>query len=407
MGSTKYPKENSFDEFIKNRNGFDNAMTECEFTVFYFRIDEDHLAGALDRFAQFFISPLMSAESMKREMEAVESEFQNEINSDVYRVNQLFATMARDGHPASNFTWGNLKTLRDGISSEDLHRIVHAFRQKFYKSNRMSLCIQSSMSLYRLQDLVVTYFNEIKPEYGSIMKTTSVDPFVDVFKTDFHRKMFHVKSKTKKRKIFLTFLLPSIEKNYKDRSLEYLAFLFSYEGREGLNYYLRKMSLALHITAKVGSRTFEGNSMFTFFTIEVSLTRDGYDNLEVVLDAIFGYLLTIKLTPLEEHKEIFEEFKEIKNTLFKYRKEKSSFENVQELSINMRYFKDEDIIIGKEVCPDFNELTMKTMIEGVNDKRFNLMILSSNYQKYDKVEKWFGTEYAAVGKFISYLNQLS
>lgn len=400
MGSAKYPMENCFDEFIKNRNGFDNAMTECEFTVFYFRINEEYLAGALDRFAQFFISPLMSVESMEREMQAVESEFQNDINSDVYRVNQLFASMVRDEHPASNFTWGNLKTLQAGISCEDLYRIVHAYRQKFYKSNRMNLCVQSSMSLFRMQDLVETYFNDIKPEYGSIMKTISIDPFVDVFKTEFHTKMFYVKSKVKKRKIFLTFILPSIEKDYKDRSLEYLAFLFNYEGREGLNAYLRKMSLALHITGKIGSRTFEGNSMFTFFAIEVSLTRDGYDNLDVVLDAIFGYLFIIKMTPIDEHKEIFEEFKEIKNILFKYRKEKSSIENVQELSINMRYFQDEDVIVGRDTCPDFNELTMKTMIERINDKRFNLMVLSSNYPKYDKVEKWFGTEYATVGEEI-------
>jgi nardilysin len=139
MGSEKFPKENEFDQFIKNRNGFDNAMTECEHTIFYFKIDEEHLAGALDRFSQFFIAPLMSQNSMEREMEAVESEFQNDINSDVYRINQLFASLVRQGHPAANFTWGNLKTLRDGISQENLHRIVHEFRRKFYKSNRMNL----------------------------------------------------------------------------------------------------------------------------------------------------------------------------------------------------------------------------------------------------------------------------
>ena len=399
MGSKKYPKENEFDQFIKSRNGINNAMTECEFKIFYFEINEEHLAGALDRFSQFFISPLMSPESMEREMKAVDSEFQNDINNDENRINQIFASMALDDHPASNFTWGNLKTLKSGIKLEELHRIAHESRTKFYRSNRMTLCIQSSLCLHAQERMVTQYFSDIKPEYGSIFRNISADPFFDVFKPDFYQKMFFVKSKMKKRKLFLTFLLPTIEKDCKNKSLEYLAFLFNFEGRLSLNSYLRKKSLANHVGAKVGCRSFEGNSMFTFFTIEVVLTRDGYEDLCSVVDALFGYLFIIKMTPIEEHREIYEEFKDIKDTLLKYRKEKPSIENVQELAVNMKYFRDEDVIVGKEICPSFDDKIMKTMIEKINEKRFNLMILSDKYQKYDKVEKWFGTEYAEVGEY--------
>lgn len=398
MGSEKFPQENEFDQFVKNRNGVDNAMTECEHTIFYFRIGEDHLAGALDRFSQFFISPLMLPESMEREMESVESEFQNSVNDDVFRINQLFASMAHEYHSASNFTWGSLKTLSEGIRSEDLYRIVHEFRRKLYKSNRMNLCIQSSLDLEVQEKMVVEYFNEIQPEHGTMMKKTTVDPFVDVFKTEFYKKMFFVKSKTQKRKMFLTFLLPTMEIDYKNKSLEYLAYLFNYQGRESLSSYFKRKSLALQIVAKVGSRCFEGNSMFTFFTVEVNLTREGYEDMATVLDAIFSYLFIIKMTPVDEHKEIFDEFKEIKETLFNYRKEKTSMENVEELALNMRFFKDEDIIVGKEICAAFDEFALKKLIERINERKFNLMILSDKHQNYDKVEKWFGTEYAEVGE---------
>lgn len=400
MGSQKYPKENDFDQFIKSRNGVDNAMTECEFTIFYFSIDQEHLAGALDRFAQFFIAPLMLPESMQREMEAVESEFQNSVNNDAYRMNQIFASMALDDHPAANFTWGNLTTLKSGIDDQKLHQTVHEFRRKFYRSNRMHLCIQSNLWLDAQQRMVAECFNDIKPEYGSLFRTTSVNPSVDVFKTDFYKKMFFVKSKTMKRKLFMTFLLPSLEKNYKNKSLDYLAFLFNYEGRMSLNSYLKKEALSFHVGAKIGNRNFESNSMFTFFTIEVSLTRDGYDEIATVLDAVFGYLFIIKMTPMEEHKEIYEEFKQIKDTLFNFRKEKSAIENVLELSVNMKYFNDDDVIVGKETLPEFDEKIMKAMIDKVNERKFNLMVLSDNYKKYDKVEQWFGTEYAEVGEKI-------
>lgn len=68
MGSEKYPKENEFDQFISSNGGADNAMTECEHTMFYFEIVEEQLAGAIDRFAQLFVSPLMLRDSMEREV---------------------------------------------------------------------------------------------------------------------------------------------------------------------------------------------------------------------------------------------------------------------------------------------------------------------------------------------------
>lgn len=397
MGSSRYPKENEFDQYIKNRNGFDNAMTEVEHTIFYFKINDDALSGALDRFSQFFINPLMLVDSMEREIEAVESEFQNNIYSDAYRIAQLYASMAIDENSVGNFTWGNLKTLRHQISSEKLHKALHDFWKKFYKSNRMKLCIQSSLNLDILQSIVERYFSDIQPSYGSILKQISIDPFNDTFKPEFYQKIYFVKSTSKKRKLFMTFLLPSIEKDYKNKSLEYLAYLINFEGRYSLNSYLKKKSLAISVTAKIGARNFEGNSLFTFFTIEVGLTRDGYENISSVLDALFSYLLIIKMTPMEIHRETFEEFREIKEILFKYRKEKQQLENVQELALNMIHFNDEDIIVGKEIFNEFNEGSLKKFIELINDRRFNLLILSDQYQKYDKIEQWFGTHYAVEG----------
>ena len=101
---------------------------------------------------------------------------------------------------------------------------------------------------------------------------------------------------------------------------------------------------------------------------------------------------------MEEHKEIFDEFMEIKNTSLKYRHEKTSIENVQEIALNMRYLKEEDILVGKEICHEFDGENLTRMISRISERKFNLMILSHNFPKYDKVEEWFGTEYAKVGE---------
>lgn len=395
MGSEKYPKENEFDQYVSAHGGFDNAYTECEHTLFHFDIIEKNLAGALDRFAQFFISPLISLDAMEREMEAVESEFQSYSVDDDVRVSQIYCSMIHDSHVASNFIWGNLTTLRDGIDKEELYEKLHEFRKSNYVASQMFLCIQSSIDMSRLERTIVNHFADI-PGKSESEKNLKVHSTFDIFKPEFHEKIYFVKSTTEKCKLLMTFLLPPVEAETK--FLEYLASLIQYEGPGSLSDVFMDELLALRVSARVGRQSFEGNSMFKFFTIEVNLTSRGYENFDDVLNAIFAFLLLLKATPLDEHERRYREFSEIKEILFKYRKEKSSIENVQELAVNMRYFSDESIIVGQDVCPKFDPKIMEKLIDTINERRFNLLILSDKYRNVDRVEKWFGTEYAEVGK---------
>jgi secreted Zn-dependent insulinase-like peptidase len=67
-----------------------------------------HLEAGLDRFAQFFIAPLMNEGSTARELNSIESEFCLSKNSDSCRLQELWcATSAPDEHPFGNFTWGS------------------------------------------------------------------------------------------------------------------------------------------------------------------------------------------------------------------------------------------------------------------------------------------------------------
>lgn len=88
-----------------------------------------HLDGALDRFAQFFISPLFTESSTDRELNAVHSgmaagvharekakwkpnavvffaEHTKNVNSDMWRIYQLSKSLANPNHPFSKFGTG-------------------------------------------------------------------------------------------------------------------------------------------------------------------------------------------------------------------------------------------------------------------------------------------------------------
>lgn len=137
--------------------------------------------------------------------------------------------------------------------------------------------------------------------------------------------------------------------------------------------------------------------MFTLFSIEVTLTEKGYNNVDKVIEAIFAFLLLLKETSLPQHEKAFMELKKIKETAFKYREEKPSTSNVEELSVNMKYYNHRDIISGSDLYYEFDGPLVMEMIERLNEMKFNLILLTDKRKKFEKIESWFGTEYDEEG----------
>ncbi len=163
MGSDKYPDENSFDDFIQLHGGSDNASTDCETTVFYFDAQRKFFREALDRFAQFFVSPLMKRQTMQREREAVDSEFEMALPSDYNRRQQIFGALASDGHPMAKFMWGNTASLTDDgkMSDEAVNKRLHEFKDRHYSAGSMTLTVQSQEELDTLEQWVKESFSKV------------------------------------------------------------------------------------------------------------------------------------------------------------------------------------------------------------------------------------------------------
>jgi hypothetical protein len=106
LGNEKYPIADQYQKEVASHGGYTNAFTDNEETNFYFEIDKDYLEQILDRFANFFISPLLTPASAYKEMRAVNSEYRNDISNDGWRQYQLLKTMANPSHPFSRFSIG-------------------------------------------------------------------------------------------------------------------------------------------------------------------------------------------------------------------------------------------------------------------------------------------------------------
>lgn len=112
MGTTKYPQESEYQDFISKNSGQTNAFTSELNTNFHFSVANNALHGALDRFAQFFISPLFSDSCTEREMKAVDSEFNMNLQNDFWRKFQIFHSLSAPDSLYNKFMIGNLKTLQ-------------------------------------------------------------------------------------------------------------------------------------------------------------------------------------------------------------------------------------------------------------------------------------------------------
>ncbi|KAK5886560.1 hypothetical protein CesoFtcFv8_017583 [Champsocephalus esox] len=152
MGSEKYPSENGFDAFLKKHGGSDNASTDCERTIFQFDVQRKSFKEALDRWAQFFICPLMIRDAIDREVEAVDSEYQLAKPSDSHRKEMLFGSLAKPGHPMGKFCWGNAQTLKQEPKEKkiNVYKRLRAFWKKHYSAHSLFLSYILSSKILKI-----------------------------------------------------------------------------------------------------------------------------------------------------------------------------------------------------------------------------------------------------------------
>ena len=65
--------------------------------------------------SRFFIDPLFDASSSQKEIDAVHSEYVNNLGSNAWRFMELIRKCSNPKHPFYNFIIGNTKTLKEKV----------------------------------------------------------------------------------------------------------------------------------------------------------------------------------------------------------------------------------------------------------------------------------------------------
>ncbi|XP_056893829.1 nardilysin-like, partial [Takifugu flavidus] len=393
MGSEKYPAENGFDAFLKKHGGSDNASTDCERTIFQFEVQKKYFREALDRWAQFFICPLMIEDAVDREVEAVDSEFQLAKPSDANRKEKLFGSLAKPGHPISKFFWGNAQTLKHEPRQKHINTYerLRLFWRRFYSAHFMTLAVQSAETLDTLEEWVRHIFISV-PNNGEPPADSAHQQ--QPFDTPAFNRLYRVVPVRKVHGLTISWALPPQAQHYRVKPLHYISWLIGHEGSGSVLSLLRRRCWALALFGGNSETGFDQNSTYSIFSISITLTDQGYQNFYQVLDVVFQYLKMLQT--LGPQQRIYEEMQKIEANEFLYQEQMEPIESVVNICENMQLFPKEDVLTGDQLMFQYDPQVISAALSLLTPDRVNLLLLSPEHEgRCSLTEKWFGTSYSA------------
>jgi insulysin len=274
LGTEKYPSVEEFAQFLRRNGGYNNAYTARDRTNYHLEIRPDAFEGAIDRFAQFFIAPKFTPEFNEREVNAVNSEFQKNLENDDWREYSLRNSVYRSGHPARNFNIGSVETLK-GTTREELL----AFHRRYYSANRITLALTGPASLDRLEALARTHFSPVPDLQRPELRYPA-----DYLPPKAALRLLRMEPVQDLRRLTLSFPLPDLRAQAGSKPAELVAFVLGHEGAGSLLAALKAEGLATGLSVGADADTPDYGS----FDVSVNLTPQGLAQYERVLASVFA-----------------------------------------------------------------------------------------------------------------------
>ena len=296
LGTGKYPDPGEYGRFLAEHGGSGNATTSFAHTSYFFDIDAAHLEGALDRFAQFFVSPRFDRESIERERQVVHSEYVSRRRSDRLRSFAAWKQALDPRHPLSRFLVGNATTLADRPSADVRDELID-FYESHYSAHLMKLAVVGRESLDVLADWVRARFSAVPRREIEPQRIT-----LPLYREGLLPARLDVEPIRELRTISLSFSIPPLRPHYRAHPLALVSHLLGHEGRGSLLSALKGRGWAEGLSAGPGM----GHPDFATFGITIRATEVGVAQATEVVGSVFAYLDLIRREGIEPryHEEI-------------------------------------------------------------------------------------------------------
>jgi insulysin len=414
IGTSKYPSENAYDQFLSNHGGSSNAFTDLEHTCYYFDVQSDCLDGALDRFAQCFIGPLFTQAALEREVQAVDSEHNKNLQQDMWRFYQLSKSKIsgssnekqEDGepkpHPFASFGSGNQESLPILTIREQLLE----FYQKYYRKSLSlyKLVVLGKESLDELQTMVEGYFNELASEFkvetesslAAIERPALLQEMYSPMSNWQVPQRLHIVPVSQIHAVELQFPMRSILDLYKSKPTRYLSHLIGHEGKGSLLSLLKAKHYAQELYADDSSKSCVP---WSIFTIRIELTENGLQNVHEVVQMVFSYIDLLRQTGPKEW--IQHELQTVADLQFRFLSQYNPMDYTCSLAGRMQHYPPEHYLSGAYKVYDWNPDAVTECLQALTPDNALLMISSPTMASTEgeskmETEKWYGTQYESV-----------
>jgi len=418
LGSKSYQRPGEFEEYLSDYFGITNAYTEDEKTTFYYEIGCRGFQKSLLMFSRMFAEPLFDINLMNKEIDAVNSENEKNLNQDNWREHQIVKILSNPNHPYHRFNTGNNNTLRN-LDLMNLNKRLNNFYNKYYIPSNMKLVVLSNQSLDAMQSSVSQFFSDIRLDslqkedifkYGDLRTKEKAYNKENLAKFVWFNKIAALPT------LDIIFNLDEIISAYKTKPLDYPSYLLKYSGEGSLINYLKSKKLA----NKLECGSIASNKNFSQFSLSISLTDNGLSNVLSVIDAAFSYINLIKSKKVSY--EIYNEIQNITKIQFKFLEKNEKYgDYLASLANSMHDYSYREIIYGEFLHSYYNKTLIEKFLNQLTPEN-SLIVLGSNQNMPDKilidkffknseisVEKYYGTRYfnATMSKeFIDSLKSL-
>lgn len=376
IGTEKYPEVDGYQHFISAHGGQSNAYTSSEHTNYFFDVQPAHFEAAMDRFAQFFVSPLLDPAYVEREKNAVNSEYQLQIKDDGWRSGAVIKTAMNPNYEGSRFYIGSLDTLGEGVDEA-----LNAFFEAQYSADQMVLVALGSDSLDEMEAW-------LRPMFGAI-ENKSIGPAPvpgKAFTAESFPELLSYRTLSDRQQLSFNFPVPPVDTHYRIKPARYLTNLLGHEGEGSLHQRLEQAGWIESLAAGV-QRLDENNA---FISLDIELTEAGRDATDEITEALFGYIELLKAQDPEAWR--YDEQARAAELAFRFQERSSPTGFVYRTSPNLGRYAPEEVLVADYLMEGMDRALIKRYLSYLRPD--NVLIERSGPDlETDQMEAYFHVPY--------------
>jgi len=394
LGTEPYPQSDAYQQYISDNAGSHNAFTAQQDTNYFFDIEPSALPGALDRFSEFFLSPLFNADHLESERNIVHSEYMARIRDESRRENDVLNQLLNPDNPTTGFAVGSRDTLADPEGEATLRERVIEFYHRYYDANVMNLAVVAPQPLDELEALVVERFADI-PDHDLSAPTIDA-PLID---PDTLPRYVERQSLQDRRQLRFYFPIPDPTDEYRTKPTQLIAHLLGDEGDGSLLAVLREAGLADGLSAGVG----RGDGNEALFTVSISLTPAGAERLDDIEATLFAAIEQIRADGLAEWR--YDEQKSLSEQAFRFQQHGAPQQEATRLAMSLSRYPVEDVQYAAYRMDGMDSERQQRYLDALTQDNM-LRFYSAPDVESDTISPWFNTQWkeqppTAIGQALS------